>query len=99
MKRLMLGLGAMVLSIGLARPALAHPVVSYATPIYYYPAPYPYVPPPPYYYPPAYYPYGGYLGPPATVGGYYPTYPYFSGRDEGVRSYTFPGYRGWYSNR
>jgi hypothetical protein len=109
MKKLVLGLVALALLVALARPVAAHPVVSFGfgfglpravpAPLYYYPAPYPYAPPP-YYYPPAPYypyPYGGYVYPPATVGGYYPSQPYFAGRDEGIRSYTFPGYRDWYS--
>lgn len=58
----------------------------------YYPPAYPY-----YQYPPYYYPY--YQYPPAPVlgvGTYYGHPTYFAPRGEGIRSYTLPGYRGWY---
>jgi hypothetical protein len=107
MKQKMLALGALVL-VGVAapRPAAAGTFLSFGfgfrpcPPAVAYGGahPYPYaVFGGPVYYPPVYpyyYPY--YPAPTVTVGGYYSEAPYFRGRDEGIRSYTLPGYRGWY---
>jgi len=99
MKTLVLALGALLV-VALGRPAGAHMVMRFGPPVYCggayaFPA-YPY---PAYGYPVYPYYYYPYPLPPAPSlgfgrGGIYGHV--FVGRDEGVTSYTLPGYDSWY---
>jgi hypothetical protein len=110
MKKLVLGL-VVLAALAAPLPAAAHTTLSFGIgvgpfgrpcPLPLYAAPYGYVPyGVPAYYPahPYYYPYPYYRYPPWPVfgvGTYYGHPTYFAPRDEGIRSYTLPGYRGWY---
>ena len=109
MRSLVLALAALI-ALAAPIPAAAHTVLSFGIgtfgrpcPVPVYGAPFGYasygipVYPYPYYQYPPYYPYYKYPPAPVLGVGTYNGHPtYFAPRDQGIRSYTFPGSRGWY---